>query len=91
MKYHPYCIRILTRGRETGQGTMPGGQFDWGGYLELVGSMAGDCHTQIQLYAGTAVPLMDEVSVNTACRTGKNFTMRPISREVIIDPSTTIR
>ena len=33
MKYHPYCIRILTRGRETGQGTMPGGQFDWGGYL----------------------------------------------------------
>ena len=33
MKYHPYCIRILTRGRETGWGTMPGGQFDWGGYL----------------------------------------------------------
>ena len=33
MKYHPYQIRILTYGRETGRGTMPGGQFDWGGYL----------------------------------------------------------
>ena len=33
MKYHPYCFRILTYGRETGRGTMPGGQFDWGGYL----------------------------------------------------------
>ena len=33
MKYHPYSIRILTCGPESGQGTMPGGQFDWGGYL----------------------------------------------------------
>ena len=34
MKYHPYCIRILTDPHETGGGTMPGGQFDWGGDLQ---------------------------------------------------------
>ena len=31
---------------------MPGGQFDWGGYLKIEGSMVGDHHMQIQLYAG---------------------------------------
>ncbi len=30
---------------------MPDGQFDWGGYLNM-GSMIGNYHTQIQLYAG---------------------------------------
>jgi hypothetical protein len=33
LKYHPYCIRILILSLETGQETMPGGQFDWGGFL----------------------------------------------------------
>ena len=33
LKYHPYRIRILTHGLESGVGTMPGGQFDWGGFL----------------------------------------------------------
>ncbi len=33
MKYHPYCIKILTFSRESGKGTVTGGQFDWGGSL----------------------------------------------------------
>ena len=33
VKYHPYCIRVLTFPREAGEGTVPGGQFDWGGFL----------------------------------------------------------
>ena len=33
MKYHPYCSKILTPCRETGGGTVTGGQFDWGGSL----------------------------------------------------------
>ena len=33
MKYHPYCIRILTTTLETGRWTVPDGQFDWGGSL----------------------------------------------------------
>ena len=33
MKYHPYCIKVLTRSRESGIGTVSGGQFDWGGSL----------------------------------------------------------
>ena len=32
--YHPCDTGILTCGRETGQGTMSGGQFDWGGRLQ---------------------------------------------------------
>ena len=31
--YHPWDIEILTCGRETGRGTLSGGQFDWGGRL----------------------------------------------------------
>ena len=31
MKYHPYCTKFLTTSRETGGGTVAGGQFDWGG------------------------------------------------------------
>ena len=31
--YHSCDAEILTSGRETGQGTMSGGQFDWGGRL----------------------------------------------------------
>ena len=31
--YHPSDAGILTCGRESGQGTMSGGQFDWGGRL----------------------------------------------------------
>ncbi len=33
VKYHPVCIRRLTLFRESGQGTVLGGQFDWGGLL----------------------------------------------------------
>ena len=31
--YHPCDIGILTCGRESGRGTLLGGQFDWGGRL----------------------------------------------------------
>ena len=31
--YHPDDIEALTRGHETGHGTLLGGQFDWGGRL----------------------------------------------------------
>ena len=31
--YHPYHVGFLTCGREAGQGTMSGGEFDWGGRL----------------------------------------------------------
>ena len=34
LKYHPWAIRILTLTRESGQGTVLGGQFDWGGLLQ---------------------------------------------------------
>ncbi len=33
VKYHPFETVILTQARETGRGTLPGGQFDWGGRL----------------------------------------------------------
>ena len=33
LKYHPRAIRFLTGVRETGAGTVLGGQFDWGGLL----------------------------------------------------------
>ncbi len=31
--YHPCSIEILTTDRESGLGTLSGGQFDWGGRL----------------------------------------------------------
>ena len=31
--YHPWIAGFLTCGRETGRGTLLGGQFDWGGRL----------------------------------------------------------
>ena len=31
--YHPCGTGLLTCGHESGQGTMSGGQFDWGGRL----------------------------------------------------------
>ena len=31
--YHPDRIGVLTRYRESGRGTVSGGQFDWGGRL----------------------------------------------------------
>ena len=31
--YHPCVTGFLTCGRETGRGTMSGGEFDWGGRL----------------------------------------------------------
>ena len=31
--YHPFVIEVLTLCRETGQRTVSGGQFDWGGRL----------------------------------------------------------
>ena len=34
VKYHPVCIRRLTLTHESGQGTVLGGQFDWGGLLQ---------------------------------------------------------
>ena len=33
MKYHPWASGFLTAIRESGCGTVPGGQFDWGGFL----------------------------------------------------------
>ena len=33
LKYHPECALVLTLTRETGQGTVSVGQFDWGGLL----------------------------------------------------------
>ena len=33
VKYHPCCVRILTRSSESMTGTVPAGQFDWGGFL----------------------------------------------------------
>ncbi len=33
VKYHPDHIDVLTHSRESGVGTVLGGQFDWGGLL----------------------------------------------------------
>ena len=33
LKYHPCYVSHLTVTRESGHGTVPGGQFDWGGLL----------------------------------------------------------
>ena len=33
VRYHPLRMRILTLSRESGQGTLFDGQFDWGGFL----------------------------------------------------------
>ena len=33
LTYHPYSVGILTLRPISGVGTMPGGQFDWGGRL----------------------------------------------------------
>ena len=33
MGYHPWIAGFLTCGRESGRGTLLGGQFDWGGRL----------------------------------------------------------
>jgi len=34
LKYHPECALVLTLSRESGQGTVSVGQFDWGGLLQ---------------------------------------------------------
>lgn len=34
--YHSFRTEILTCGRESGRGTLSGGQFDWGGRLQRV-------------------------------------------------------
>ncbi len=36
MKYHPDLFEVLTLIRESGSGTVHGGQFDWGGLLQKV-------------------------------------------------------
>jgi hypothetical protein len=33
LKYHPGWVSVLTATRESGRGTVSGGQFDWGGRL----------------------------------------------------------
>ena len=33
LKYHPGVVEVLTLVRESGPGTVYGGQFDWGGLL----------------------------------------------------------
>ena len=33
LKYHPWYVSHLTATRESGRGTVLGGQFDWGGLL----------------------------------------------------------
>jgi len=37
VKYHSYCFEILTLLCESRQGTVGGGQFSWGGCLNLWG------------------------------------------------------
>ena len=32
--YHPWDMKVLTCARESGRGTLSGGQFDWGGRLQ---------------------------------------------------------
>ena len=32
--YHPWNMKVLTCARESGRGTLSGGQFDWGGRLQ---------------------------------------------------------
>ena len=34
LEYHPCVAGFLTSGRESGRGTLLGGQFDWGGRLQ---------------------------------------------------------
>ena len=34
LKYHPCYVSHLTATRESGRGTVLGGQFDWGGLLQ---------------------------------------------------------
>ena len=34
LEYHPCVTGFLTCGRESGRGTLLGGQFDWGGRLQ---------------------------------------------------------
>ena len=34
LEYHPCIAGFLTCGRESGRGTLLGGQFDWGGRLQ---------------------------------------------------------
>ena len=34
LKYHPCAVCYLTPSRESGRGTVLGGQFDWGGLLQ---------------------------------------------------------
>ena len=34
LKYHPCYVSRLTASRESGRGTVLGGQFDWGGLLQ---------------------------------------------------------
>ncbi len=34
LKYHPCAVCYLTPTRESGRGTVLGGQFDWGGLLQ---------------------------------------------------------
>ena len=34
LEYHPCVAGFLTCGRESGRGTLLGGQFDWGGRLQ---------------------------------------------------------
>ena len=34
LKYHPDVVEVLTLARESGFGTVSGGQFDWGGRLQ---------------------------------------------------------
>ena len=34
VKYHPYSFEILTSSCQSRKGTVAGGQFDWGGFLQ---------------------------------------------------------
>ncbi len=43
LKYHPCYVSCLTVTRESGHGTMLGGQFDWGGLLPK-------CNGEVQRY-----------------------------------------
>ncbi len=67
LKYHPCAVGYLTLTRESGQGTVLGGQFDWGGFLlksKRVAPSRGDARVQIRLYAGKS----EDPAVRVRCR-----------------------
>jgi len=57
VKYHPYSFEILTSSCESRKGTVAGGQFDWGGCLNLVGRPDGNIRGKSGCMLGSPVYL----------------------------------